>query len=115
MESMATPEPPDFKEVPPPPAYDPNKYIPSAANPESSFDEKGKFRGPRVSVSRTEGGTTVVTRDTDTATSYFKWVTIKQVANGWMVIREDNSVYAENGVWVFPTKADLAKFIVDKF
>lgn len=140
---MATPEPPDFAEVPnpacyppypyntlgksipivPPPMHDPNavsnpmKYVPSAANPESSFDKNGMFRGPRVSVSRTEGGTTVVTTDASTAPSWFKHVEVRQVNNGWEIMRGRDGFpdSYDWDRWVFTSKADLAKFIVDKF
>lgn len=113
---MATPEPPDFAEVP-----NPMTYVPTSSNPATPFDAEGKFKascglnGPRVSVTRTEGGTTVVTRDTETGPSYFKLVVIEQVANGWMLTRDEDSIFGGGGVWVFPTKADLAKFITDKF
>ncbi len=122
---MATPEPPDFAEVPPPPSYtpDPMKYVPSAAIPDASLNTGGKFmttegfKGPRVSVSRTEGGTTVVTRDCESAKSYFHHVEIKQVNNGWELLRGRDG-YPDRydwDAWVFASKADLAKFIVDKF
>ena len=92
---MATPEPPDFAEVPNPKMYAP------------------EWKG--VTVTSGERGHTVVTRDVDSAASYFKSVRIQQVNNGWAIYRGDLFGGYEPDTWVFTSKADLAKFIVDKF